>query len=163
MNEHWALQNEHFFRKNSSHNFMYLLLTFIVQYFQLNLRMYPDWHIFPKLFFFSPTIILSWTFWPLLACKIFKIIIEQIQSYKESSFSRMNWAELGHLPRIYFFLKNQQHMMYIQYLFLSMSKIKKGRQYLPRNQKAITQKRVFLENSTYMSFFCLFYPIMLQK
>ena len=33
--------------------------------------------------------------------------------------SRMNWVEFSHLPRIYFFLKNQQHMMYIQYLFLS--------------------------------------------
>ena len=55
----------------------------------------------------------------------------------------MNWAELGHLPRIYFFLKNQQHMMYIQHLFLSMSRIKKGRQYFPKDQNTITQKRFF--------------------
>ena len=75
----------------------------------------------------------------------------------------MNQAELGHLPRIHFFLKNQQHMMYMQYLFLSMSKIKKGRQYFPRNKKTITQKRGFLKKFTYMSFFCLLCPIMLQK
>ena len=70
----------------------------------------------------------------------------------------MNWAEIGHLPRIYFFLKNQQHMMCIQYLFLSMSKIKKGRQYFPRNQKTITQKRVFLEKFHLHEFFLLIVP-----
>ena len=34
---------------------MYLLLTFIVQNFHLNLRVYPDWYIFPKLEFLRKT------------------------------------------------------------------------------------------------------------
>ena len=99
----WPIStNKIFFIKTISITFMYLF-AFIVQNFIKILGADPELpgctifgpemvHLPQTRIFWENSLILSFTYWPLLLCKIFKKFLEQIQSYEDAPFLGPKWS-----------------------------------------------------------------------
>ena len=99
----WPIStNKIFFIKTISITFMYLF-AFIVQNFIKILEADPELpgctifgpkmvHLPQTRIFWENSLILSFTYWPLLLCKIFKKFLEQIQSYEDAPFLGPKWS-----------------------------------------------------------------------